>query len=201
MAAESDYRFRGVSLSDSKPGLHATLNVDAPGGAYGGVSLTRAALTPAERYTQVLGYAGWVTPAGGGRHVEIGASFAHFVGNASYDYAEAFFGLLAERWQLRAYVAPDYFGRDTATLYVEGNLQHPLGEQLRAFGHLGTLLVLHAPDGTDKSTRADVRVGLGWTQRHWDLQIAGSAVTPGGPYPAQYRGRRSTVIVSVAYSF
>ena len=54
VAADSDYRFRGVSLSDSRPGLRLTLNYDAPAGWYAGASATRVELAQGDRYAQVL---------------------------------------------------------------------------------------------------------------------------------------------------
>ena len=201
VAIDSDYRFRGVSLSDSKPGLRLTLNHDGPGAWYAGVSATRAALTASDRYTQVLGYGGWLAPLDAGHSLELGASVAHFAGNSAYDYAEPYVGLLADRWQLRLYFSPNYFGRHVQTVYAEWNLQAPLNERVRLFSHLGVLVTPRDNGDEASRTRGDVRLGAGLVHRDSELQLAWVAATRGGPYPAQYQGRRSTLVLSAAHSF
>src|SRR6476660_7264508 len=56
LGVDSDYRYRGVSLSRSQPSARATVNYDAPERWYTGALLTRAALLPSDTYTQVSGY-------------------------------------------------------------------------------------------------------------------------------------------------
>jgi hypothetical protein len=51
--------------------------------------------------------------------VEAGATFSHFTGDARYDFAEFYVGLLAGRWGARLHFAPDYFGRNVSTVYAE----------------------------------------------------------------------------------
>ena len=41
VAVDSDYRFRGVTLSESGPTARASFNYDAANGCYGGASATR----------------------------------------------------------------------------------------------------------------------------------------------------------------
>ncbi len=201
VAADSDYRFRGVSLSDSRPSLRMTLNVDAPDGWYAGASATRAALTQRDRYTQWLGYAGWVTRAVEGRSLEFGANVLHFAGNSTYDFAEAYAGLLAERWSARVYYAPDYFGRHVQTAYAELNGHLPLNEHARLFGHVGLLAALRGGNDDAGKARVDLRAGAGLVLRDWDLQLAWVAASRGGPYPAVYGGRRAAWVAGAAYSF
>lgn len=203
ISVESDYRFRGVSLSDSKPAWRLTVNHDFMSGAYAGASATRVELARDDRYSQLVGYAGYVTRPRDGRSLEFGASFSHFTGDSSYDYLEAYAGLLAERWALRVHYAPDYFGRGVQAAYLDANTNWPLNEHLRVFGHAGVLVPLagrsFGPD--DKRTRADLRLGLGAVAGSFDLQLAWVAATRGGPYPAVYGSRRSTWQLSALLSF
>jgi uncharacterized protein (TIGR02001 family) len=201
VAADSDYRFRGVSLSDSRPSLRMTLNYDAPDGWYAGASATRAALTQRHRYTQGLGYAGWVTRAVEGRSLEFGADYSYFAGNSTYDFAEAYAGLLAERWSARVYYAPNYFGRNVQTLYAELNAHFPLNERARLFGHLGLLAALRGGNDDGAKARGDGRAGAGLVLRDWDLQLAWVTASRGGPYPAVYGGRRSAWVAGATLSF
>jgi uncharacterized protein (TIGR02001 family) len=201
LGVESDYRFRGVSLSDSKPAWRLTLNHDFVSGAYAGVSATRVELARDDRYSQLLGYAGYVTRAHDGRSLEFGASVSHFTGDASYDYVEAYAGVLAERWGLRLHYSPDYFGRGVRTVYADANAHWPLSPSWRLFAHAGALTPLGGRWSDDKRTRADLRLGIGMAARSLDVQLAWVDATRGGPYPAVYSGRRSTWQLSALLAF
>lgn len=201
VAIDSDYRYRGVSLSDSKPSPRLTLNYDATDRWYAGASVTRAALTPPESYAQMLGYAGWATQAVDGRSFELGIDASHFAGIAGYDFAEAFAGLLAERWSARLYYAPDYYGRHVQAGYAEFNAHVPLDQHARLFGHVGALVPLGGVHGDAGKTRSDISAGAGLALRGWDLHLAAVAASRGGPYPAVYSGRRAAIVAGASFSF
>ena len=200
---DSEYRFRGVSLSDGRPGLRLSLSYDHPGGAYAGTSATEAELARGQRYTQLLGYAGFVTRTEQGCSWEFGLSASHFGGDSSYDYAEVFAGLLTERWSLRVYYAPDYFGRGQATAYAELDGHLALAPPWRLFGHAGALAVVGGVvDRDTRTTRTDLRAGLGLTVASFDVQLAWVGASRGGPYPADYGGmRRTGWVLSASASF
>jgi uncharacterized protein (TIGR02001 family) len=201
IAVDSDYRYRGVSLSDSKPSGRLTLNYDAPERWYAGVSATRAALTPVDSYTQLLGYAGGSMPVGDGRDLELGGDASHFSGISGYDFAEAFVGLLAERWSARLYLAPDYYGRHVSVVYGELNVHVPLDAKSRLFAHAGALVPVRGATGDADRTRADLSVGAGLALQGWDLHLALVGATAGGPYPAVYNGQRAALVVGASFSF
>jgi uncharacterized protein (TIGR02001 family) len=201
IGADSDDRYRGVSLSDSRPSVRLTLNYDAPEHAYAGASLKRGTLAGRGSYTQTFGYAGWLSTLADGRSVEVGIDGSHFAGLAGYDFAEAYVGVLAKSWSARAYFAPDYYGQGVRVVYVELNANVALDERARLFAHVGGLAPLGAVDGDAGKTRADVSAGMGWTVRGWDLHLAAVAATRGGPYPAVYSGRRAALVGGVAFFF
>ncbi len=201
---ESDYRFRGVSLSASKPSLRLSVNVDSPRGAYAGISATQAEVSQGDRYAQWLGYAGYAWPASAGKTLEFGATYSHFGGSGRSDFGEVYAGLLSALWSLRLNYSPDYFGRHVQTAYADALWHVQLSDTLRLFGHVGLLAPLAGrdpavPDGN--RMRADVRVGAGWTVRDIDLQLAWTAASRGGPFPAGYGQRRSAWIIGATYSF
>lgn len=204
LTVESDYRFRGVSLSASRPSVQALVNVDGAAGWYVGASATRVEPARGDRYLQVLGYAGYARALAAGYSLEIGASYAHFTGESRYDFIEPYVGLLWRNAALRLHYAPDYFGAKVRTAYLDASGQLPLSERLRLFGHLGVLLPLsrraEADDEADKS-RADLRLGAGLVLGRWDLRLAWVAVGPGGPYPAVYGGSRQGWSLAVSTSF
>jgi uncharacterized protein (TIGR02001 family) len=203
-SAESDYRFRGVSLSGSKPSVRLSANLDTRAGWYAGASAIQSEVSEGGRYGQVAAYAGYAMPIGGGSGLDFGGTYSHFAGNRQYDFAEAYAGLLSRRWSLRVNYSPDYFGRHVQTAYLDASGHVPLGDVVRLFGHLGLLAPLERvqPDvGEGNRARADVRVGIGWAPGDVDLQLAWTSVSRGGPFPAAYAQRRSALLFSASYSF
>ena len=203
VAIESDNRFRGVSLSDGQPGLRISASYDHDSGLFAGAAATRVEFMPGRHSVQLLGYAGAVVRAAPGLNVELGATSSTFSGNTRYDYSEFFAGSSGERWSLRAYYAPDYFGFGQATVYAEFDANTPLNPRLRAFGHVGALTSLAgtAVDG-QRRTRTDTRIGLGLgVAESVDLQLAWVTASRGGPYVVEYDTRRSTIVLSLIASF
>jgi hypothetical protein len=202
-AVESDYRFPRRFTRRPGPSLRASFNYDAPNGCYGGASATRVELEHGDRYCQVLGYAGCTTPPDVDRLVEAGATYSHFCGDSSYDFAELYVGLLAGRWAPRLHFAPDYFGRKVSTLYAEFDAHTVLDENFRLFGHLGAISSVSRRGGNGESrSRGDLRVGAGWVlARPRPCSSRGSLPADGGPYPAVYGGRRSALVAGASYSF
>lgn len=199
---ESDYRFRGVSLSGEHADVHLGVAYDHPSGWYAGASATTVQIEAEQRDAQLLGYLGYARRGSPGLGWEVGAVASHFDGVSHYDYAEAYAGLLGQRWNARLYGSPDYFGRGVRTAYAELNGAWPLAPAVQLFGHAGALLRLSgpAPPGAQRR-RYDARIGLGVAIGSGELQLAWTGTTRGGPYPASYEHRRSAVVLSLAYYF
>lgn len=190
-----------MSLSRSEPSARVSVNYDAPERWYAGALLTRAALLASDAYTQVSGYAGWTTARSDGPGFEIGVAGSHFAGASNYDFGEAYVGVLADRWSARASFSPDYYGQGTRTAYLEANVYPPLDRNLRLFAHVGALLPLAGATGDASKTRFDASVGVGLALGSWDLHLAATGASPGGPYPAIYSGRRAALVVGAAVFF
>ena len=201
VGVDSDYRYRGVSLSKSNPSARLTVNFEGNDRWYAGGSATRAALTDHDTYPQLTAYGGWFAGTIDRTTVELGVVGSHFVGSSGYDFFEGYVGLLAREWSARVYLSPDYYGRGIATAYVELNAHVPLDERARVFAHVGALAPLQSAAGDAGKTRADASVGAGIAVRGWDLHIAAVGATSGGPYPAVYNGRHATVLVGASFSF
>ena len=201
IAVDSDYRYRGVSLSNSNPSARLTVNYEGADRWYAGASATRARLTEHDTYPQLTAYAGWLAGAIDRASVELGIVGSHFVGSSGYDFFEGYVGLLAREWSARVYLSPDYYGRGIATAYVELNAHVPLDDRARVFAHVGALAPLQSASGDAGKTRGDASVGAGVVVRGWDLHVAAVAASPGGPYPAVYDGRHATVVVGASFSF
>ena len=201
VAVDSDYRVRGVSLSDSKPTLRAALNYDATDGWYLGGSAARVESVYGDRYVQTTAYAGYARRIAAQRSLEFGVTYSHFAGDSIDDYAEAYVGLLAERWNARVFYAPDYFGRSVRTLYAEVNLHTALTPVARLFAHAGVLAPIGGGAAAASRTRIDLRVGTGLSLGDVDLQFSWSGSSRGGPEQTVYRGRRSALVASASFFF
>lgn len=196
---DSDYRFRGVSLSDEKPAAQVGLSFDHTSGWYGGASLGAATLEPGERRPLLLAYAGHAQELPGqGLSWELGSVGAFFGGGSSYNYVEVYAGLSGQHWSTRLYYSPDYFGRDWPSVYAEFNASWPLGESWRAFMHVGVLKRLQG-DASGSSTREDARFGLslGFEPLQWQLAWVGASRN----YTQSYGHRRNTVVLSLSAFF
>ncbi|MGH8822476.1 MAG: TorF family putative porin [Rhodoferax sp.] len=206
VGVDSDYRFRGVSLSDSNPAVRLGASYDAANGWYGGVSGTGVALVQGQRYGQLSGYLGYVKRGARGLDWELGSTASHFVGSAHDDYAEAYAGLLGERWNLRLYYSPNYFASGVQTVYAELNADVKLNTRLRLFSHVGALAAVggHAVGLTEAgnslgSVRTDARAGIGIAIDPVDLQLAWAGASRGGP--PVYGARRGAWVLSLSWSF
>jgi uncharacterized protein (TIGR02001 family) len=200
---ESDYRFRGVSLSGRTPSVRLAVNYDAPRGWYAGAAATQSQVTPGERYAQLLGYAGYVMPLAHAS-LDLGATTSVFIGERRYDFSEASAGLLFQSGALRLNWSPDYFGRHVQTIYADASADVPLQAGLRLIGHAGVLVPLTttvSPVPNVNRARGDVRAGIGWSRRELDLNLAWSAASRGGPPPAGSAQRRGGWVLSAAWFF
>ncbi|HEY2190661.1 MAG TPA: TorF family putative porin, partial [Caldimonas sp.] len=194
IGADTDYRYRGVSLSDSRPSAHVAVTYDDPGRWYAGASAISATVgTTNDRDVRLLGYAGWTTPIDAGRHLEFGVDASHFAGASGYDFVEGYAGLLGERWSTRLYFAPDYYGQHVRIVYSELDAHVAIKETGRLFVHVGALLPVAGAHGEADKVRGDITLGAGTALGDWDLHLAWVGATRGGPYPAVFTGRSSAV--------
>lgn len=202
----SDYRFRGVSLSQQKPAAQANVGYDDPSGWYGGVFGSTVELASGSATTgQAVAYLGMVTPTGGGFHWEVGAAYSAFSDGRRYDYGEVYTGITSPNFHARAHYSPDYFGLERGSFYGELNGTHPLGDGFVMFGHIGVLVpVGHDGDRYTNTVRnpIDVRAGFALDVAGFSLQLAWVGTNgTGGLYPVYGTQRRNTVVASVSRSF
>lgn len=208
LSLQSDGRFRGISLNDDRPQLQLSLAWDGAGrlgGWYGGALLTEARFGYVGRSTLLQGYVGHVAGLTPDLDGEFGITVTRFPRLPYYDYAEAYIGLLTERWNLRVHRSGNYYGLHQRTLYAELNGHWPLSDAVQAFAHVGAL---HGSGGWRHpagATRADLRIGAALRSDLVEWQLAWVAVGRGGPYANAYAvasdTRRRAIVLGVAASF
>jgi len=200
----SDYRFRGISLSDDRPAVQGSVAWDHPGGWYAGAfASTIDAQFLAAKYEGVL-YAGFASRLVGDASWDAGVSYATFPRSSEYDYLEAYVGLSASRLSARVHYSPDYFGQGVPSVYGEVNGAWPLGDRLNLLAHIGALRARHPAQYAvqGKTVRVDGRVGLALDMRWATLQLAWvRGDTAAALYPVDREGRRNTLVVSLSRAF
>jgi uncharacterized protein (TIGR02001 family) len=197
VGVDSDYRFRGISLSDSHPALRASLDYDATNGWYAGAT---GAASLQQRYRVLLGYLGYAQRGVQGVGWELGVTGLHAVGAARYDSVEAYAGLLGEHWNLRVHYSPDDFGSGLQTAYTEFDVSAPIQPGLRWLAHAGVLRIVggHPSDGV-QAWRGDWRLGIGVALDPFDLQFAWVGAGRGGPPIHGARGGRWVLSATFAF--
>jgi uncharacterized protein (TIGR02001 family) len=204
IALLSDYRWRGVSLSDERPTFQLSASYDHPGGWFGGASLTGVVLGPYDQpQLQLLGYAGYAGRLSERLGWEAGATGVHFGVDSRYDYGEAFAGLSGERWTMRLHYAPDYFGRGMRTVYGEFNVGVPLSALVRATAHAGALVRVGGAAAEDGRTNLDASLGLALARDAWEVRLDWVAGGRSSVYPTGY-GRAAangTLVLSASFAF
>ncbi len=199
VALDSDYRFRGLTQSDGQPDLRLNLSYDHSKGAYAGLSLIAAQGYSGQPGTfGYTAYAGYVSPRHGGLAWEAGITHTHIKERFSYDYNEAYAGVLGDHVSARLSYSPSYYGRHMKTLYAEVNAGQILSPHWRVFAHAGALTPV---SGWTRRERYDVRAGVAASLRNYEVQLAWVKTNKVVVYPAQTLDDGEAVIVSASCYF
>jgi uncharacterized protein (TIGR02001 family) len=189
----SDYRFRGYSLSDSRPAAILDLSYDASTGFYAGAS---GSIAFAKEGIKPLGLqvnSGYARQLRSGLTLDAGvihSTYSHYSGvNTDRSYTEMYVGLAGKWLFTRVAVSPDYFGAGV-TGHGEVGAQFALTKSLRATANVGLLVPLsHADYRQISKPQYDLRLGLDQTLGKVTLH---AAVTSRGDDHAAYGARRSS---------
>jgi uncharacterized protein (TIGR02001 family) len=157
----TDYRYRGISLSDGHPVAQLNVDRDFTDGAYAGLMLSGVRLDD-ERGWQWLPYAG-IAREHDGLRWEAGVQYQGF-SKSGYDFVQWFAGIGGDRMQARLNYAPRYFGSGTSW-YFEVDGQQRLSAHWRLLGHAGVLR-------HQRRAEHDLRVGLAAEWRVAEVQLA-----------------------------
>jgi uncharacterized protein (TIGR02001 family) len=164
----SDYRYRGITLTDKRPAAQVGFAYDDPKGWYGGVFGSMVRLKPPggeSSYFQGIAYGGYATHVAPWLSVEAGGDYSAFADAKDLNYGEVFIGAATESVDARVYYSPRYFGESSSAVYGEINARQPLVDRVRLSLHAGFLRYRYeSPYG--------VVVPHGeYTQRVWDGRV------------------------------
>jgi uncharacterized protein (TIGR02001 family) len=193
----SDYRYRGISLSNGKPAAQLGLAWEHPDGWFAGGMMSSTRLSD-HAGVQLLSYLGLARRMRNGLSWEGGVQYVTFTGHSEDRYREFFVGLAADHVSLRAYFQAAFMGPEGAGVYVEANGARELGEHVQLIGHLGWGW---RPEAAEPP-HFDARAGIGTMLGNWATQLAfvfndGNSVGYTVD-PDSYDARDRTLVVSVS---
>jgi uncharacterized protein (TIGR02001 family) len=204
----SDYRYRGITLSDWKPAAQLGLTYDDPVGWYAGAFGSTVRLAPpAGPGFQATVFGGFASRIASGISLDAGGDYSTFTGAAGDNYGEVYLGVASENVSARIYYSPDYFGQRANAVYGEINAVQPLIDPLSVVLHVGFLTTRaysqYSPYGARSwQNVVDGRIGLGANFDLFRLELAWVGISSAnGAY--QITGSRSpnTVVLTVSHPF
>lgn len=200
----SEYRYRGVSLSDDKPALQGSIAYDATKGAYFGLFASTIEYEGVGGF-QLIPYAGYARRDKHGNSWDVGLRAVHFTQGSEGDYLEAHVGVALRHVALRLHFAPEYFG-DGPNWYAQADGSVPIRERFRWLWHVGVTRGsgdrFEVPDYDyhgyytpyyvrEERTHVDLRTGFSLTTRACDVSLTWHHLDGDDTiaYPAPFRAR------------
>ena len=200
----SDYRYRGVSLSQEKPAAQLAVAYDDASGWYGGAFASTVQLGYSHREVQAVAFAGYAARMPSGLSWEAGADYSYFTGPQSYSYAEMYVGIAYENVSTRVYYAPRYFGLKSGVIYGEINASQPLLDRVRLLAHGGILRNTSEDAYRQPAARNvfDASVGVVVNFDQFSVQLSWVGVSSlNTPYPTTTPRSKNGAVLILSWSF
>jgi uncharacterized protein (TIGR02001 family) len=202
LGLQSDYRYRGISLSNGRPTGTFDLSYDHKSGFYAGGS---AIVTDHDGELKSLGfieYLGYATPRRGGVSWDLGVNnqdLAYYYGDRRVPvrYTEAYVGVVGDFLSAHLHYSPNYLRPGYSALYAEVDGSLKPAQNWRLFAHLGTTAPVGDTEG--RRQRWDARAGVARQLGPIELQASVVATTPNPP--GQTPQGRTTVVVGASWFF
>jgi uncharacterized protein (TIGR02001 family) len=201
----SDYRYRGVALTQGNAAAQLDVAYDDSSGLYGGAFASNVKFyRNGPDQAQMVGYGGYAKRLERGWSVDAGASYADFTSDSDYRYLELHTGIATESVSAQLYYSPNYFGISIHTVYAELNGSYRLFDQFKLIGHAGLLKAFSG--ATDQaggtSPHADWLAGGEYRFRSFTLQV--SRVFSDGAslvYPISANHNNGVVTARLSFAF
>lgn len=193
IGAATDYRLRGLSLTDFSPALTFSLTYDQSSGAYlGGTAVT----TVSRRDTRLVGasaYAGITRPLGGEFSLDVGGDINGYTldyeRRYALHYAEAYLGLIRRNLSVHVYFKPDNPQRGINSAYADVNWTLRPSRVWRLSAHAGANTRLNGSSAYyGRRDRVDTQLAVARAFGGSELETSWTASAPGRiPHAAQTR--------------
>jgi uncharacterized protein (TIGR02001 family) len=197
LSLDTDYRHRGVSLSDSRPTVTLNLSYDQASGVYAGLSAIGADASDDDfGLLGQVGYVGYARRVGVDTVLDIGATSSKFSRSSrSTEYSDFYLGVLDKNVAFHVHYSPNYFDLGRDALYSDLNLFFSPAAGWRLSGHAGWLDYLG--DGPIAlNDRSDFRVAVARAFQSSELRLGVSNSEPALP-----RQEQTTLILGASYFF
>ena len=179
-AAVSDYRFRGVSLSDKKPALQGQIAWTGGSGVFAGmfVSTVRLGSNGNNPGLSLQPFGGYTAPISSTWSWSAGLAGYLFTGEisgGSPHYAEVFARLGSENLQFGVYLSNDYAGTGAPSAYVSASASRSLTDTVSVVAQVGWLVTGPADPyhSTYNDTQQfDARIGVVFDFRQVVLEVS-----------------------------
>ena len=206
LGVESDYRLRGVSLTDGDPAATAQLTYDHSSGMYLNLVGVVRFGSHNPQFMGVIGNVGYarqlnarVTLDGGVIRSQIRAATDY---SRPYHYTEFYAGASVGRVTGRVYYSPDYRNHGVSTVYGELEAGFEPVRDWRVNAHLGVKAYLDATSYETKgSKRPDWRVGISKRFGRVEGHAALSGGGPGKTYYGYYLRHNPAITAGASISF
>lgn len=208
VAVLSDDRYRGVSLTDGRSALQASVAFEHPAGPYAGALLSNVRLDADIVGTRALLYGGFSHKFAGDVVWDLGAvthRLPHPDRQPGYDYTEWYAGAGDGTTSAHLFNSTDYYGVGARSWYFEASRSMVLGGRYRASAHLGYLVIGRSPYGAYfgvDGSRLDYKAAIGAdvSELLLELSLVGTNRSP-AQCPLENGHCRATVVLSVSHRF
>ena len=201
LGVQSDYRYRGISLSSRKPVVTFDLAYDHPSGFYAGASAIGEGHDGGVAALGFIEYAGYATPRRGGVSWDVGVNNQDlsYYADKRYplSYSEVYVGAIGDHLSAHLHYSPNYFRPGYQTLYAEVDGSLKPAEHWRLFAHVGTTAPVGDTEG--RRQRFDARVGVARQFGPFEVQASVTATSPNPPGLTPQE--RSALIVGASWFF
>jgi uncharacterized protein (TIGR02001 family) len=192
VSIDSDFRLRGLSMSDRKPAISLALAYDHPSGFYVGGQAIAAPFGDETRMVGYVEYAGYAWRAKG-LSWDLGVDnqnlSLYYGGRYRWDYSDVYAGVSGRNLGVHVYYSPNYLTHDTSAGYLSVDGAFRPADNWRVFGHLGAFTPLHkGPDAAWLRDSYDARIGVARVFSHAEVRLSAVGATPSfRPDPALTR--------------
>lgn len=203
LSLDSDYRLRGVSLTDNRPALALSLAYDHASGAYAGAAVVAHEFPDGGgRLLGHMEYVGYAVQGPGGYAWDVGVNnqdFSPYGGQRFHlRYSEVYAGVSKGDLSARVYYSPNYLRSWGTTAYLDLNGVLRPADNWRLSGHAGALIPAGGGGGGSVRTRYDLRVGVARDFRAGEIR---ANFTTAWPTPNALSSRAGPALVVGASLF
>jgi uncharacterized protein (TIGR02001 family) len=198
---QSDYRYRGISLSSGL--LAATVDVayDHASGVYAGASAIGAVVDGRARSLGFIEYLGYATPRRHGLSWDVGVNnqdLAYYADKRyALKYTEVYVGAVGDNLSAHLHYSSNYLRPGYGALYAEVDGSLKPAENWRLFAHLGSNIPVG--DTVGRRARYDARAGVARQFGRFEVQASVTATTPDPPSLTPHH--RTALVVGANWFF